>query len=171
VHDSDDHEVSCSTADTLVVCVGNGLAGDDAVGEAVYQRLAGTKLPGGIRTVFLGLGGLSILEYLHGQDLLIVVDAVQLGGEPGYVHVMETGQIPELHGQAVSLHGIGLLETLAISRMLYPESAPKRAVLIGIEGRNYNQLGAPMSREVSAAVERAVDEVRLQISRSRREES
>jgi hydrogenase maturation protease len=159
-----------ATSGVLVVCVGNGLAGDDAVGEAVYRRLLIENLPESVRVIFLGLGGLSLLDYFHGQHLLIVVDAVQLNGRPGFIHVLETEQMPVLRGQAVSLHGIGLLEALSVSRTLYPESVPKRTILVGIEGKNYNELGAPLSHEVVAAVEQAIVEIKRQITRSTQEE-
>jgi hydrogenase maturation protease len=155
----------------LVACVGNGLAGDDGAGEAVYKRLQDEQLPDTVRLLMLGLGGIALLEHLHGQQLLIVVDAVQLDGHPGTIHILDPEHIPARGGQAVSLHGIGLQDTLSMSRILYPESTPQCTVLIGIEGYQFNELGIPLSEEVAAAIQPAVAEVKRQIIRSTRAES
>jgi hydrogenase maturation protease len=147
----------------LVVCVGNDLAGDDGAGLAVFQRLRDAPLPDGVRLLPLGVGGLALLEELHGQALLVIVDAVQLDGLPGHVHVLESHRIPAATGAAVSLHGIGIVETLAVCAALYPERRPARTVLVGIEGSRFAELGTGLSAEVEAAIEGAADEVLRQI--------
>jgi hydrogenase maturation protease len=152
----------------VIVCVGNSLAGDDAAGAAVYEALALRPLPPDTRLRFLGLGGIALLDELveeqgretHGcASLLIIVDAVQLGAVPGTVHVMEWDAIPEAGGAAVSLHGIGIRETITIGRALYPEAMPRRIVLVGIEGQRFNLLGAEMTPTVAAAIDEAVLQV------------
>jgi hydrogenase maturation protease len=168
----DEHQISeANSGDALVVCIGNSLAGDDGAGQAVFDRLQKEKLPGDPELVMLGLGGMSLLEYLHGQPLLIVVDAVQLNGPIGQVHVLEAERIPAADSPAVSLHGIGLLETLSIVSTLYGELAPERTVLVGIEGRRFSELGAPLSREVAAAIDEAVARIKQLLIRYARVES
>jgi hydrogenase maturation protease len=148
---------------SVIVCVGNSLAGDDAAGVAVYEALAPRSLPPGVGLRFLGLGGIALLDDLveaHGKtSLLVVVDAVQLGAAPGTVHVMEWDAIPEAAGAAVSLHGIGIRETITIGRALYPEFMPGRIVLVGIEGQRFDILGAEMTPPVAAAIDEAVFQV------------
>jgi len=148
----------------LVVCIGNSLAGDDGVGQAVYEELRADSLPGGAHAVLLGLGGVALLEHLQAYRLLIVVDAVQLGGPAGGMHVRDLKEIPAAEAQAVSLHGIGLRETLDIAREIYPERIPARILLVGIEGRRFSELGVPLSDEVAAAIGTAVAEVKRQIT-------
>jgi hydrogenase maturation protease len=150
----------------LVVCIGNSLAGDDGVGPAIYTQLASRPVEPDTQYLLLGLGGLALLDHLKGQRLMIVVDAVQFGKRPGYLHVLDLKNIPAAEAQAVSLHGIGLRETLSIAEMLYPERVPDRIVLIGIEGEHFNELGIPLSPEVEAAVNVAASEVQRQIRRS-----
>ena len=147
----------------VIVCVGNSLAGDDAAGAAVYDALALRPLPPGTRLRLLGLGGIALLDDLVEAScpasLLIVVDAVQLGAAPGTVQVMEWDAIPEAGGAAVSLHGIGIRETITIGRALYPEFMPPRIVLVGIEGQRFDILGAEMTPPVAAAIEEAVFQI------------
>jgi hydrogenase maturation protease len=164
VHGETDIKMSQRTSsDVLIVCIGNRLAGDDGLGEAVYERLREATGLISSQLLLLGLGGLTLLEYLRAQRLLIVVDAVQFGSQPGTVHVMGVEAMPSAGVQAVSLHGIGLRDTLCVAQALYPERVPERIVLIGVEGRCFNELGAPLSGEVEAALEAVVAEVNRQV--------
>ncbi len=138
----------------VVICIGNELVADDAVGHAVYSSLAEAGLPEAFRLEYCGVGGVALLELLTGQDeLLVVVDAVQFGAPPGTVHLWSWDELPALgDGSAVSAHGIGLKDTIAIGYALYPERMPQRTLLVGVEGRCFDQLGAAMTPEVAAAV-------------------
>jgi hydrogenase maturation protease len=138
----------------LVACVGNSLVGDDAVGCAVYDRLA-RRPPAGVRLTYLASSGISLLEYLSGEPLLVVVDAVQFGAAPGVVHVLPLETLPAARGPAVSAHGIGLREALEVGNLLYPGQMPRQAVLVGIEGRCFDAIGAQMTPAVARAVPRA----------------
>jgi hydrogenase maturation protease len=143
----------------VIVCVGNSLAGDDAVGCAVHAALAARPLPPGVKLRLLGLAGIALLDELAGETCLVVIDAVQWGAPPGTVHVLTWEQIPAASGAAVSLHGLGIRETIAIGRMLYPETMPQHIFLVGIEGICFDRLGQAMSPEVAGAVSQAAAQV------------
>jgi hydrogenase maturation protease len=147
----------------LVVCVGNSLVGDDAAGCAVYELLAKESLPEGTRLHLLGIGGISLLECLAGEKLLIVVDAVQFGATPGTIHVLNWNDLPQAGGGAVSAHGIGLREAIALGRILSPEVMPQEVLLIGIEGVSFDTIGLGMTQEVESAVEVGAQEVLRQL--------
>lgn len=139
----------------LVICIGNALAADDGAGSAVYEELRRSRLPDGVRLLFLGLGGVDILEHLDGEEALLVVDAVQLGGEPGTVHVLDWTDIPEMGPRPVSGHGIGVREAIELGKRLYPEKMPQKISLVGIEGLCFDQLGVDLTDKVREAVPRA----------------
>lgn len=143
----------------LVICIGNALAADDGAGNAVYEELLGRELPGDIRLLFLGLGGIDILDHLDGEETLLVVDAVQLGGDPGTVHLLDWQDIPEMGPRPVSGHGIGIREAIELGRRLYPEKIPPNISLVGIEGLCFDQLGVGLTAEVKAAVPKAAEAV------------
>jgi len=143
-------------ANALIVCIGNELVADDGVGSAIYKALAQRVLPPGVRLLLLGLGGIDLLELMAGERLLIVVDAVQLGGEPGTVVELVWQEVPQLSGRPVSGHGIGLNEAMALGSRLYPERMVAEAWLIGIEGACFDQLGEGLSDAVVGAIEPAV---------------
>ena len=148
----------------LVACVGNDLVADDAVGCHVFDRLEAARPLDGVRVERLGLGGLGLLDRLRGEELLIVVDAVCFGAEPGTVHVLDWRNLPEARGLPVTSHDIDIREAISIGHALYPERMPRRTVLIGVEGRCFDEVGAGLSPEVEAALDEAVAEVLRQAS-------
>lgn len=137
---------------SIVVCVGNELIADDAAGHEVYLRLVEKGFHG--RVEYCGVGGIDMLPLLNGESDLVVVDAVQLGAEPGTVHVIPWDALPPADG-AVSAHGLGLRETLEICRILYPERMPERVTLVGIEGRCFNLTREHMTEAVARSIDRA----------------
>ncbi len=73
----------------LVAGVGNVLLSDDGFGVAVVGRLRGV-LPACVEVVDVGIRGMHLAyQLLDGYDVLVIVDAVQRGSEPGTLHVLE----------------------------------------------------------------------------------
>ena len=142
---------------TIIICIGNELIADDAVGFEVYNQLLaeGQVENSRIRLEYCGVGGIDILQMLEGESDLIVVDAVQFGAAPGTIHVIPWDSLPG-NGSAISAHGLGLRETVEIGNLLYPEKMPERIKLVGIEGRCFNRTRDYMTREVQDAIGRAV---------------
>ena len=140
----------------LVVCAGNRLVADDGAGPAVFDRLSHSVLPPGVRLEEVGCIGIGLVDNLRGQQLLVVIDAVAFGSAPGTVHVLEWEALPRACRAAISVHGLHLRESIDVARRLDPANAPHRVVLVGIEGRCFDQLGTGLSPEVAAAVEEAV---------------
>jgi hydrogenase maturation protease len=144
---------------SLVVCIGNELVADDAVGFEIHARLAAI-LPREVRLEYCSVGGIALLDLLDGtEECMVVVDAMCLGAAVGTVHCMELGDIPRSRANAISAHGIGLGETIEIGMALYPERMPGRIALVGIEGRCFDLPREHMSKEVTAAMEPAVGRI------------
>lgn len=144
------------SANALVICIGNDLVADDGVGHVVYNELTRRDLPQGTRLKLLGLGGMALLGEFSGEDLLVVVDAVQFGVSPGTVHVLDWEDLPK-GGSHVSCHGIGIREAIEVSKKLYPETTPKSVYLVGIEGQCFDQLGKGLTAEVAASIPSAIE--------------
>lgn len=139
---------------TIIICIGNELIADDAVGFEIYNRLVGCNA----RLEYCSLGGIDILPMLAGETDLIVVDAVQFDVAPGTVHVLPWDVLP-LSSTAISSHGLGLRETIEIGKTLYPENMPERITLVGIEGRCFNRTRDCMTPEVFEAIDTAVSKI------------
>ncbi len=72
----------------IVACFGNVLRADDGVGPVVARALLDEPLPAGVRVLDVGIGGIHLVqELMLGADVLLIVDAVDLGGPAGHVVV------------------------------------------------------------------------------------
>jgi len=73
----------------VVACFGNVLRADDGIGPAVAQALLDRPMPAGVRVLEVGIGGIHLVqELMHaGADVLLVVDAVDLGRPHGSIVV------------------------------------------------------------------------------------
>ena len=140
----------------LVVCIGNQLVADDGIGQVIYEQLCSRQLPDQVRLRFLGLGGIDLIEELAGEDVLLVVDGVQLGGKVGDIVELDWSELPASQGRPVSGHGIGVREAIEVIGRLYPERRPKKVILVGVEGGCFDKLGVGLSEEVAAAIPKAV---------------
>lgn len=145
----------------MVAGAGNVFLGDDGFGVAVAHELAGRSLPEGVEVVDAGIRGVHLAyDLLDGCDLLILVDTVGRGEEPGTLYVIE----PRAEGRAaavregasplVDAHGmtpeavLSLLETLG---------GPVPTVLVvGCEPASTEE-GMELTPPVRAAVPRAAD--------------
>ena len=72
----------------LVLGVGNILFSDEAIGVRTVEHLQQcASLPGNVELMDGGTLGIRLMDAIMGCDLLIVVDAVLGGGEPGTLTV------------------------------------------------------------------------------------
>ena len=143
-------------ADILVVCLGNEIIADDAVGYEVYRRLADAA-PAGARLAYGGVEGIRVLDLLDGSiRVLLIVDAVQTGAPVGTVLALPWEEVPAAGRGAVSAHNIGIREAIQMGTALYPERMPEKIHLIGIEGRCFDQPRPAMTPAVAEAIDSAV---------------
>lgn len=136
-----------------VLCLGNDLIADDAVGPEVACRLRARSLPAEV--VESAETGFALLDHVAEVSLLVVVDAVVTGGAaPGTVHVLDEGEIAVTPGG--SQHYVGLFEALDLVRHL-GQDAPDRVVLVAVEAGDLVTVGGPMTPPVAGVVERVAE--------------
>jgi hydrogenase maturation protease len=117
--------------DTLVLALGNLLRGDDGAGPAIVDLLAG-NLPSYVVVEDGGTPGLTTVLLMHGYHRVIIVDAADMGLEPGLwkrfgVGALSTG---DLH-QIGALHDADLAKALKLGRAL--GVLPADIVIYGIQ--------------------------------------
>ncbi len=155
----------------LVAGIGNILRGDDGFGVVVAQRLAQrADLPKGITVMEAGIGGISLVQELFdGYDVLLIVDAVDRGGAPGTIYLLEP-QVPDLSEWPFEQRQ----DFLADMHMTTPSRAlilakalgilPKTAYLLGCQPTTCDDLviglSEPVERAVAVGVERLLSELR-----------
>lgn len=141
-----------------VVGCGNWMIRADRVGPRVLAVLGSRPSPD-VELCDVGTTVLGLLDRLHGQELLILVDACAGRGEPGEVRVAE----PELiaSDRPPSSHQIGPVDALVVARELYPERLPGRLLFVQVE------TGGLGPADEDAACDRAVAAVEREIERWR----
>ena len=133
-----------------VVGIGNRLAGDDGAGSAVAERVAG-RIAG--RVIDAGVAPENHLEpmLLDEPDTILLVDAVDFGGAPGEVRILDA--------RALATGGLSTHATsLRMVRDYLSARSPARVVLVGIQP-GHLRLGDGLSAEVQASVTAVADRV------------
>ncbi len=167
--------VAVVTGPIRVLCLGNELIADDAVGIVAARELArrlaiaGTQVPAGpsfdpaatgqafelpavgrVEVVETALTGMYLLEAVVGASKLIVIDSVLSGTvEPGTVLELTEADLDGPRGG--SPHYIGLLEALELARML-GLAVPADVAIIAVEAGDSTTVGGRMTAPVAAAV-------------------
>lgn len=151
-----------TTSGALVVGLGSPDRGDDAVGPLVARAVAAAGVPG--VEVVEQEDPTALVELCCGRDLLVVVDAVRSGAEPGSVMVLEVGAGSGPLSEAAwrctgrgGTHAFGLGPAVELARAL--GRLPERVVVVGVEAESFEH-GEPLSPAVAEAVQAAAETVR-----------
>ena len=151
---------------TLILGVGNLLLSDEGVGLRVVERLAETyELPEGVQVLDGGTLGLDLLYHLEGADgrpveNLLIVDAVEMGKEPGTLLRLEGDEVPTFLSVKISPHQVGIPDMLFAAKLkdLYPPNV----VLWGVQPDVLEvglDLSPPVAAQVDVLVAKAVAEL------------
>src|SRR5581483_2529918 len=149
---------------TLVLGLGNELAGDDAAG-LLAARAVREDLEGLADVVESGASGIALIEELAGYDRAVVVDAIRTSRRPpGEVVELDLSDLgPPV---APSLHQAGLAAVAA--RLGLP--FPARTVVMAVEVVDPYTIGGPMSEPVRRALPELARRIRVQVERWRDED-
>lgn len=104
---------------TLILGLGNPLRGDDGVGPRLVEALNRNSLPEGVTALDGGTGGLDLLRLVERWERVVIVDAADVGREPGeYVRFTPDQVRLKRSSKTLSLHHAGLSEVLALAEAL-----------------------------------------------------
>lgn len=132
----------------LVLGVGNILFSDEAIGVRTVEHLQQcASLPGNVELMDGGTLGIRLMDAIMGCDLLIVVDAVLGGGEPGTLYRLEGEGLSESMSFRDSMHQTDLLDTLITCDLA--GNRPE-AVVIGLQPFDYKTMHVGLSPQAEA---------------------
>jgi hydrogenase maturation protease len=145
----------------VVIGCGNEHRQDDGVGRAVARALR-PLLAGDARVVESDGEATGLLDLWEGEELVVVVDAVQSGSPPGTVRRMEVGDraLPAPLG-ASSTHSLSLAQGIELGRSL--GRLPKRLVIYAVEAERLAigvGLSPAVARSLPEVISKVEDEVR-----------
>lgn len=119
---------------TLVLGLGNPYRGDDGVGAAVITAMTSHDLPPDVVVLDGGTPGLETVLIWQGYNRVIIVDAADMGLDPGGWRRFLPGDAKLLLNKASmngTLHAAGLAEALALAEAL--EILPPELILYGVQ--------------------------------------
>ncbi len=142
------------TARILVAGVGNVLLQDDGFGPHAIARLeAEYEIGSDVELLDLGTPGLDFVDYLVGRDVLIILDALSSGGEPGEILTFDHQRLREyLPNVRLSAHQPCLQETLFTAETA--GVCPPDVLLIGVVGSCFD-VNPELSPRMSAVMPQA----------------
>jgi hydrogenase maturation protease len=105
--------------DKLVIGLGNILLKDEGVGVRCVEYMMSNGLDDSVKLVDGGTSGLAILEEMNGFKKTVIVDAVDMGKEPGHIASFDAEQVLSLpHRAKFSLHEIDLVDVIKIGKKI-----------------------------------------------------
>ncbi len=148
-----------------MACFGNVLRADDGVGPVVAQALLSAALPNGVRVLDVGIGGIHLVqELMLGADLLLVVDAVDLGRPAGTVVVqrpdvldVSTLSVERRRDELADMHLATPARALMVALGL--GVLPRTTLLVGVQSTDTAEPRHGLSDATRHAVPVVVQEV------------
>jgi hydrogenase maturation protease len=148
-------------AETLILGVGNPLYGDDGAGPRLVEMLAEGGLPPNVQVQDAGLPGWGLPTWLEGWSRVCLVDAVDMGLEPGSWRRFRPEEVKLwLQDESLSLHQPDLACGLALAQAL--DVLPENLCLYGIQPAQ-TEPGASLSRQVSDGLRGLADQIILDV--------
>jgi hydrogenase maturation protease len=150
-------------ATILIGGIGNIFHGDDAFGVEVINRLLNDPFFDQVRVVDFGIRGYDFaFALLEGYETAIMVDAVQRGGAPGTIYLIEIGA-EHLNGTdaPADAHSMNPLRVLQLARQVGGPIG--RVLLLGCEPETFgpeDEGAMGLSEAVQAAIEPAAERIR-----------
>ena len=143
----------------LIAGVGNELRQDDAFGVLLAQKLQEEAgFPDSVKVMEIGSAGIHLVQQLFDKyDVLVLLDVVSWGGEPGTIHFkeIEVKDIRELPPEEknefmADMHYINPLKALMLAKAL--NVYPQKVLFLGCESAAHEEIGIGLSPAVSNAI-------------------
>jgi len=137
-----------------VLGIGNLLLSDDGVGVHVIKKLQDEyEFPKSVELIDGGTKGLDLLPLFEGKDKILIVDAANFKKEPGTIDTVEGDKIPAFLSSKLSVHQIGLPDTLFAAKLM--DITPAEMSLIGIQPKSM-ETGTELSEVVNDRMEQLI---------------
>jgi hydrogenase maturation protease len=141
----------------LILGIGNLLWADEGFGVRAVEALhRAFVFPEHVTLMDGGTQGIYLIEHVRRADVLVVLDAIDYGLEPGTLKVIEQDEVPKFLGaKKMSLHQTGFQEVLAMAEML--GDLPQHLCLIGVQPVELDDFGGSLRDKVKDQIGPATD--------------
>ncbi|MDO9574316.1 MAG: hydrogenase maturation protease [Candidatus Contubernalis sp.] len=146
-----------------VLGCGNILASDEGAGIHVVRKINKFRFPSEVKIFEVGRPGASLLDFLLGAEILIIIDAIITGGKPGSIIKYDTDEYTPQELFALSIHGFNLINTYDSGMKQFPDIMPSKLILYGIEVKERGKFSAELSIPIKKSVNRLVRDLKKEI--------
>ncbi len=148
----------------LVLGVGNILYTDEGLGVRTVERMMEEyDFSDNVTLMDGGTLGTKLMDPIQSCDLLLVIDAVLVGDEPGSVYRLTGDDLRKSLGFINSMHDTDLVDTLIICDMT---GHRPDAVVIGVEPQDYKSMGVELSPVIAERLPAVIDIVLKEIEQA-----
>ncbi|MEN8005878.1 MAG: hydrogenase maturation protease [Candidatus Krumholzibacteriota bacterium] len=144
-----------------IFAVGNSFFGDDGVGAAVLERIRREDVFPGADLIDVHTDALALLDHLSRGEMNVVVDAAEMGLEPGAAIGFRPSEVRlKINSDHLSMHGFGLAEAFDLAAQL--DRMPDDVLIVGVEPERV-QINQGLSAVVSDAVPRVISIIQAEV--------
>ncbi|HID60520.1 MAG TPA: hydrogenase maturation protease [Hadesarchaea archaeon] len=148
----------------LVVGVGNVLMKDDGVGVRCVEYLRERGVGNDIKLLDGATLGFDILDEINGFEKVVIIDAVDLGKEPGHIVSFDAENlISQASGKKFSLHEVTLVDVMQVAKRIGYEF--KNVRVVGVQPADVSwgdKLSGVLSEKLPDLAERVLKEINNQ---------
>ncbi len=138
----------------LILGIGNILLGDEGIGVHVIERLRQVPLPEDVELADGGTAGADMIDIIADRQKVIIVDAMQTDDKPGTIRKFSIGDLNPSNNLSVSLHNLGIVETIFMTKML--GCSPREVTVLGIKPEKIHpclELSEKLNQKVAYIIE------------------
>jgi hydrogenase maturation protease len=144
-----------------IIAVGNSFYGDDGVGAAVLDRIRQDEVFPGAELVDVHTDALALLDHLAVGEKNVVVDAAQMGLDPGSAVGFRPDEVRlKIKSDHLSMHGFGLAEAFDLAGRL--DRMPADVLIVGVEPERV-EINRGLSKVVKEAVPRVISIIQAEV--------
>jgi hydrogenase maturation protease len=145
----------------LVIGLGNTLLKDEGVGVRCIEFMRSRGLDDSIKLVDGATLGFDLLEEIDGFKKIVIVDAVDMGKEPGHIASFNAEELLSLPcSRKFSLHEISLVDVVQVGKMVGYNF--ENVKIVGIQPKDVSRgdnLSEIIEEKMPALVERVLKEI------------
>ncbi|NNG17636.1 MAG: HyaD/HybD family hydrogenase maturation endopeptidase [Gemmatimonadales bacterium] len=139
-----------SVGSTTVIGLGSPLMADDGLGLVALGVLREHwAFDPPVEFVDGGTWGMNLLPLIESAGRLLLMDAIDIGAEPGRCIVLERDQLPKFLSTKISPHQVDLQDVLSLAE--FRGTLPKDTVAIGLQPARV-ELSADLSPHIQRRI-------------------
>jgi hydrogenase maturation protease len=142
---------------TLILCLGNDILCDDAIGMAVAEKLVNDEtVTSKAEVIFAPLAGINLLEFIHERNRVLIIDSIITNNDrPGTVKFIQAGYLTPSNN-LINSHQISLPTALKLGQEL-GYNLTENIDILTIEAGDITTISETMTKEVSDSVDKVIE--------------